>query len=49
VFTAALASKVEHLHHLWGKGDADEVTDLGQAYVDQDKVLWLERQATYSR
>jgi hypothetical protein len=47
VFTAALASRVEHLHYLWGKGDADEVTELGQSHTDHDRALWERRRATY--
>jgi hypothetical protein len=47
VFTAALASRVEHLHYLWGKGEADEVTELGQSHTDHDRALWERRRATY--
>lgn len=43
VWQMALGSVVEHLHPIWGKGEDDEVYQLGQSYAEQDKALYLER------
>jgi hypothetical protein len=45
VFVAALASKVEHLHPLWGKGDPDPAYAVGQAHADTDRATWQRRLA----
>lgn len=42
-----LASHVEHLHPLWGKGANDEVYRIGQAAADDDRLVWEARMATY--
>jgi GT2 family glycosyltransferase len=47
VWAMALASRVEHLHPYWGKGERDEVYDLGESHADQDKALWVERLARF--
>jgi GT2 family glycosyltransferase len=45
VWAMALASKVEHLHPLWGKAEDDEVYQQGQAHAEQDKALFRQRLA----
>lgn len=47
VFTAALASKVEHVHPLFGAAAMDEVYELGQSYAEADRALWEARLAQY--
>jgi GT2 family glycosyltransferase len=47
VWTMALASKVEHLHPLWGKGEPDEVYRLGQEHMEVDKSLFERRCAEH--
>ena len=47
VFGFAPASVVEHLHPLWGKGEPDEVYELGQQWQDADRALFLERAAAH--
>lgn len=47
VWVPALASKVEHLHPLWGKGGPDAVYERGQATADADKALWEARLAEH--
>jgi hypothetical protein len=47
VWVAALASKVEHLNPLWGKGEMDPIYERGQATADADRALWQERLATF--
>lgn len=42
-FVAALASKVEHLHPIWGKGVRDSVYEMGQAHADDDRKLFEAR------
>jgi hypothetical protein len=42
-FQAALASQVEHLHPLAGKGADDEVYRLGQKHFGRDKALFARR------
>lgn len=42
-FVAALGSKVEHLHPVWGKAEMDDTYRLGQHYVDADKRLYNKR------
>lgn len=39
----ALGSIVEHLHPAWGKGETDEVYELGQSTAEQDRGLFLSR------
>jgi hypothetical protein len=48
VWAMSLASKVEHLHPLWNKGQMDVVYALGQQHAEQDKALFLERLAAHS-
>lgn len=47
VFQPALGSVVEHLHPLWGKGEDDEVYNLGRIAAVQDEALWQERLAAH--
>lgn len=47
VWTPALASKVEHLHPLWGKGTPDEVYRFGQTHIEADQALFVRRCAEY--
>jgi hypothetical protein len=49
VWIPALASRVEHLHPLWGKADDDEVYRLGQQHVEADRALFEARLAEHSR
>jgi hypothetical protein len=42
-----LLSHVEHMHPLWGKGQQDEVYQLGQGAEDTDRELWLRRYNYY--
>jgi hypothetical protein len=54
VWTPALASRVEHLHPLWGKGplaeqgEGDAAYKLGQSHAEADQALFAERLATYA-
>jgi hypothetical protein len=48
VWAMALGSKVEHLHPLWGKGDDDEVYQLGQSHIEADKALFARRLAEHT-
>jgi hypothetical protein len=43
VWQMALGSKVEHMHHLWGKALVDDVYELGQSFAEDDKVTFLAR------
>jgi hypothetical protein len=43
VWATALASRVEHLHPLWGKAEPDEVHRLGQLHAEADKALFEAR------
>jgi hypothetical protein len=43
VWAMALASKVEHLHPLWGKGNPDEVYQLGEQHAAADRQHFVER------
>jgi hypothetical protein len=53
VWVAAPASKVEHLHPLWGKGplagqpEGDEVYKLGFSHAEADQALFRERLVTH--
>jgi hypothetical protein len=47
VWTPALASRVEHLHPFFGKGEHDDVYELGQSYLDVDKALFEARRAEH--
>jgi hypothetical protein len=49
VWTMALASRIEHLHPLWGKGTPDEVYTLGQEHVEADQALFERRCAEHYR
>ena len=42
-FAFAPGSIVEHLHPAWGKGEQDEVYELGQESQDTDRALFIER------
>lgn len=48
VWAAALGSIVEHIHPLWGKGEMDEVYELGLSFADQDGVLFYQRMASFA-
>lgn len=41
----ALGSVVEHLHPLWGKGEPDEVYELGTKHAHADRALFEKRVA----
>jgi hypothetical protein len=43
VWDMAMASIVEHLHPAWGKGESDEVYELGQSHADADRELFEAR------
>lgn len=43
VWTPALRSVVEHLHPAFGKGENDEVYELGQSFAEQDKATFAAR------
>ncbi len=43
VWSMSLASKVEHLHPLFGKGENDEVYELGQKRAEQDAKVFEAR------
>lgn len=43
VWQMALGSVVEHLHPIFGKGEQDDVYELGQGFAERDKALFLER------
>src|SRR5262249_38264839 len=45
----SLASKVEHLHPIWGKGEHDDVYELGQSGQDQDHRLFNRRRVANSK
>lgn len=47
VWAMAHASRVEHLHPLFGKGADDEVYRLGQSHAEADKKLFESRLATH--
>jgi hypothetical protein len=44
-----LASHVEHLHPLFGKGEQDEVYRIGQAAAMADQALWQSRWSAANR
>ena len=46
-FGFAPGSVVEHLHPSWGKGETDDVYELGQSTVVQDRETFEGRCATY--
>lgn len=46
VWQMAIGSIVEHLHPLWGKGENDDVYELGQSHGDHDRQVF---QARYDR
>jgi hypothetical protein len=43
VFQMALGSYVEHMHPYWGKGEPDDVYELGQSQAEQDRATFTER------
>jgi hypothetical protein len=47
VWQMALGSVVEHLHPLFGKGEVDDVYDLGQSFAEQDRELFQKRCEEY--
>ena len=49
VFAMAIGSVVEHLHPAWGKGERDEVYELGQSHADEDRALFEKRAAEHAR
>lgn len=42
-FQMALGAVVEHLHPIFGKGEMDDVYELGQRSASQDKALYVKR------
>jgi GT2 family glycosyltransferase len=48
VWAMALASKVEHLHPYFGKGEMDDVYRLGEQHADADKALFEARLAKFA-
>lgn len=40
-------ARIEHLHHLWGKGQRDEINELGQAAAHDDARLYRLRESQY--
>jgi hypothetical protein len=49
VWAMSLSSKVEHLHPAWGKGDTDEVYELGQSHAAADRATFQKRCRTHAR
>jgi glycosyltransferase involved in cell wall biosynthesis len=47
VWSMALASKVEHLHPLFKKGQSDETYRIGQLYADKDRKTFAKRLANH--
>lgn len=47
VWAMAINSTVEHLHPAWGKGEQDEVYELGQSHAEQDKATFMARCREY--
>jgi hypothetical protein len=47
VWSMAINSTVEHLHPAWGKGEQDEVYELGQSHAEQDKATFMARCREY--
>jgi hypothetical protein len=45
VWQMALGSYVEHMHPYWGKGEPDDVYELGQEHAEQDKATFNKRLA----
>lgn len=43
VWSMALASKVEHLHPIFGKGRQDETYRIGQLYAEKDRKTFTKR------
>jgi GT2 family glycosyltransferase len=43
VWVSAMASKVEHLHPLWGKGVRDAVYTLGEQHMEEDRKTFARR------
>lgn len=43
VFQPALGSVVEHLHPIFGKGENDDVYELGRSFAEQDRALFQQR------
>lgn len=47
VWSMALGSRVEHLHPLFGKGEPDDLYELGQSHADADRALFEQRAAQF--
>jgi len=43
VWAPCLTAHIEHLHPLFGKGQVDEVYQIGQQAAEADKALWMSR------
>jgi hypothetical protein len=48
VWVAALNSKVEHLHPIWGLAEDDGTYELGREHVEQDRALFEARLAGHA-
>lgn len=48
VWQMALGSYVEHMHPYWGKGEPDDVYELGQEKAEEDKATFTERSEKYA-
>lgn len=46
-FVSATDSHVEHLHWAWGKGEDDEVYQIGQANYHNDRLLYEQRRSLW--
>jgi len=49
VWISAKSSIVEHMHPLFGKGQPDEVYELGQSYAEVDRKTFEERVRAHAR
>lgn len=47
VWQMALGSYVEHMHPLWGKGEADDVYELGAGFAEEDRATFGARFAEH--
>lgn len=47
-FAPALDSVVEHLHHLWGKAQDDDVYAIGRAHYEDDRRLYESRRPLWA-
>lgn len=48
VWQMALGSYVEHMHPYWGKGEPDEVYELGQSEAEKDKATFTQRKQEFA-